>query len=66
MDTDYNYVDFRLEKELPVIESFPAHNLKVGMRAPDGELIDLEFGSKVRLRELWREAILLIEFGSYT
>jgi hypothetical protein len=37
----------------------------VGERAPDGALTDLD-GATVALSSLWRDAHLMIEFGSYT
>ena len=64
--TDYNYDVFDLARETPIIEEFPSHNLKVGMRAVDALLEDLNTQEIVRLRDLCRDGLLIIEFGSYT
>ena len=61
----YNYADFDMQREQPPFEAFPNH-LHAGQRAPDFALEDLEGGATVRLAELWAEAPLVIEFGSFT
>ncbi len=59
--TSYNYSVFRGE------EDFDAFMLRphVGERAPDATLTDLD-GQPVTLSALWREHVLVLEFGSYT
>lgn len=58
----YNYAVFRGDAE--DWEAFTGHP-HVGERAPDATLTALD-GTPVRLADLWREAHLLLEFGSYT
>jgi len=62
---DYNYASFPLDMDGIDFEDFPAA-LKVGARAPGGELIDAATGESVRLSAYWRSGPLVIEFGSIT
>lgn len=39
---------------------------QVTMRAPSFPLEDLETGTVVEMKELWRSGIVVIEFGSFT
>jgi hypothetical protein len=39
--------------------------LHAGERAPDGELTLVD-GERVRFSELWRQRVLVLEFGSFT
>jgi len=65
----YNYERFDEYVETGVDErefaAFP-NMLHAGERAPDGELLRLDDGSRVRLSELWRGAGVVLEFGSFT
>lgn len=62
--TAYNYAVFPPETDASDFAAFP-NRLKVGHPAADGRLISLD-GGEVRLSELWREANLVVEFGSIT
>lgn len=61
----YNYPSFPLDMEEDVFQAFP-HALKVGQPAPDGEAVSLAGGDRVRLSDLWRQGMLVLEFGSIT
>ncbi len=63
--TEYNYVSFPLDLEMPDFHAFP-RVLSVGQRAPNGELIDAANGEPVRLASFWRSGPVVIEFGSIT
>lgn len=63
--TDYNYVDFDMEREQPPFMAFPNH-LHAGDKAPDFPLEDLDSGSTVQMKELWAKGPVVIEFGSFT
>ena len=62
---DYNYAVFPRDMDDPVFAAF-AEGLKVGRRAPDSTLLDLDSGQPVGLRDLTRDGLLVLEFGSYT
>lgn len=63
---DYNYAVFEMEREMPKIESFGDLPLRPGARAPSFPLQDLQSGERVEMRELWRDGLVIIEFGSFT
>jgi len=67
--TRYNYEHFDAYVESGQdgreFAAFP-NMLHAGERAPDGELILLGDGERVRLSELWRQRGLVLEFGSFT
>lgn len=62
---EYNYAAFPRDADDPVFAAF-AEGLKVGQRAPDPSLIDLDAGRAVRLRDLTKAGLLVLEFGSFT
>ena len=61
----YNYPVFPLDLDMPDFDAFP-EVLKVGSRAPNGELVDAASGEAVKLSTYWRSGPLVIEFGSIT
>ncbi len=66
MDPDtYNYAVFPAEDDVEVFARFAEH-LKVGQRAPDVELIDLESSQPVRLSSFTTSGLTVVEFGSLT
>lgn len=62
---DYNYKTFPLDADMHDFQRFPSI-ARVGTKAPDGVLLDARDGSEVRLGELYRRGLSVIEFGSYT
>lgn len=62
----YNYSDFDMDREAPVIEAFAQVPIRVGTRAPSYTLEDLATGEPVEMSELWRNSLVIIEFGSFT
>ena len=63
---EYNYSVFDMEREQPVIEAFSDNPIRPGTRAPSFALEDLDSGNAVDMKELWRDAPVIIEFGSFT
>ena len=63
---EYNYSVFVMDREMPVIEAFGEVPIPLGSRAPSFSLEDLDTGATVEMSELWRDNIVLIEFGSFT
>ena len=63
---EYNYSVFDMEREQPVIEAFADNPIRPGTRAPSFPLEDLGTGETVEMKELWRDGLVLIEFGSFT
>ena len=63
--SDYNYDTFDLAREEPAFGAFP-ELLKVGERAPNAVLEDLETGEPVSLRRLASSGVAVLEFGSFT
>lgn len=61
--SEYNYANFPLNMDGDDFVRFPEF-LKVGERAPDGELTDAGTGERVRLSALWKPGPAVIEFGS--
>jgi hypothetical protein len=70
-EASYNYAVFPPASDRGHFARFPEH-LKVGAEAPDGELTLLGPGEtggateRVRLSNYWRDANLVVEFGSVT
>lgn len=64
-DTPYNYSSFPVESDVEDFQRFP-DILKVGTRAPDPTLTDLDTGEPIRLSEMTRQGISVLEFGSLT
>ncbi len=65
MSDSYNYAHFPRDLDGPLFTAFPTI-LRVGTEAPDGELIRLDDGARVRLAEYWNANPAVIEFGSVT
>jgi len=63
---EYNYSVFEMDREQPVIEAFSEVPLHPGMRAPSFPLEDLDSGELMEMKELWRDGLVIIEFGSFT
>ncbi len=63
---EYNYSVFNLQAEMGKFAGFQDHPLHAGRQAPDFPLEDLESGKLVHLRDFWTDALVVIEFGSYT
>ena len=63
--SEYNYAQFPLDMDMQDFEAFP-DVLKVGDRAPNGDLIEAATGETVRLSKYWRSGPCVIEFGSIT
>ncbi len=61
----YNYATFPSDDDVAYFGRFQEH-LKVGEPAPDAELLDLESGEMVRLSEITRDGLTILEFGSLT
>jgi hypothetical protein len=64
MDT-YNYPSFGAGNDVEEFLAFP-DIVKVGTRAPDPELVDLETCETVRLSDYTKRGITVVEFGSLT
>lgn len=62
---EYNYKNFPLDADMKDFEEFP-NGPRVGTKAPDGVVLDASDGSEVRLGELYRKGVSVIEFGSLT
>ena len=62
---EYNYAVFPRDADDSVFAAF-AEGLKVGQRAPDPSMVDLDSGGPVQLRELTTGGLLVLEFGSFT
>jgi hypothetical protein len=63
---EYNYSVFELDREQPGIDAFSEVPLHPGTRAPSFALEDLDSGGLVEMKELWRDGLVIIEFGSFT
>lgn len=61
----YNYEHFPPDMDDAVFARFPSV-LRVGERAPDGEVFELATGARRPLSAYWRERPVMIEFGSVT
>jgi hypothetical protein len=62
---DYNYAIFPPADDVEAFDGFADH-LRVGERAPDPVLVDLETGQETRLSEYTRRGPTVVEFGSLT
>jgi hypothetical protein len=63
--SDYNTPDFPVESDVEDFARFP-DIVKIGTTAPDTTLTDLDTGNPVQLRDLTRQGITILEFGSLT
>ncbi len=63
-DQTYNYSVFDVSPN-EFIE-FATHAPKVTMRAPSFLLEDLAPGGTIEMKSLWKEGVVVIEFGSFT
>jgi hypothetical protein len=61
----YNANEFPVESDVEDFERFP-DICKVGTRAPETTLTDLETGERVNLRDVTRNGLTILEFGSLT
>ena len=65
IDTTYNVNEFPVESDVEDFERFP-DVMKVGTTAPDTLLTDLDSGEQVSLRDVTRNGLTILEFGSLT
>lgn len=63
---EYNYSVFEMAREQPVIDAFGEVPLHPGTRAPSFSLEVLDSGELVEMEKLWRDGMVIIEFGSFT
>jgi hypothetical protein len=63
---EYNYAVFNLKAEMGKFAEFQDDRLHPGREAPDFPLEDLETSQTVRLKDLWSDGLVVIEFGSFT
>ena len=61
----YNYMNFPLDGDMKDFVAFP-EGPRVGGEAPDGELVDVRDGRRVRLSDYFLRGVTVIEFGSFT
>lgn len=61
----YNAITFPVDSDVEDFQRFP-DIVKVGTTAPETELTDLSSGQPVRLRDVTRQGITILEFGSLT
>jgi len=61
----YNYQVFPPEDDVEVFARWP-EVLKVGTKAPDPELVDLDSGHTVPLSRYSRRGLTIVELGSLT
>jgi len=61
----YNYPIFPPDDAVDAFAAWPEF-LKAGHRAPDPQLIDLNSGATVRLTEVTRVGLTVVELGSLT
>lgn len=62
---DYNAADFPVDSDIEDFARFP-EIVNVGSTAPETVLTDLDTGEPVQLRDLTRQGITILEFGSLT
>lgn len=62
---EYNYKTFPLDGEMEDFIQFP-NIARVGTKAPAGVVLDAKSGDEVRLDELYKKGLSVIEFGSLT
>ena len=61
----YNYSVFPPDDDVEAFAAWPEF-LKAGHRAPDPRLLDLDSGEVVRLTEVTRDGLTVVELGSLT
>lgn len=61
----YNYGTFPPEDDVEVWQRW-AEVCKAGSKAPDPKLTDLDSGDKVRLSDITRRGLTVVELGSLT
>jgi hypothetical protein len=61
----YNATTFPVESDVEDFANFP-HICNVGTTAPDTQLTDLDSGDSVSLRDITRNGLTILEFGSLT
>ena len=61
----YNYSVFPPDDDVDAFAAWP-EVIKAGHRAPDPHLLDLESGDMVRLTEVTRKGLTVVELGSLT
>ena len=64
--SEYNYSVFNLKAEMGKFAEFQDLPLHPGREAPDFPLEDLDTSQAVRLKDLWSDGLVVIEFGSFT
>jgi hypothetical protein len=62
---EYNAVGFPVDSDVEDFARFP-EIVNVGTMAPDTALTDLDTGESVQLRDVTRQGITILEFGSLT
>jgi len=65
-DHAYNYAVFDLQRDMGKFTEFQNHPLHVGTQALDFPLENLTTGHTTAMKDLWRNGLAVIEFGSYT
>lgn len=63
---EYNYGVFNLQAAMGKFTQFQDHPLHAGREAPDYPVEDLATGRTLRLKDLWINGLVVMEFGSYT
>ena len=63
---EYNYTVFNLKSQIGKFTEFQDHPLHAGREAPDFPLEDLDTSQTVRLKDLWSDGLVVVEFGSFT
>jgi hypothetical protein len=61
----YNATTFPVERDVEDFANFP-HICNVGTTAPDTQLTELDSGETVSLRDITRNGLTILEFGSLT
>ncbi len=64
--SEYNYVNFPLDMDMPSFRAFREDAPSPGEPAPDGEVTNAATGARTNLSDLWSKGHLVIEFGSIT
>lgn len=63
-DTKYNYPVFEVSANEFI--NFAKNAPKVTMRAPSFRVEDLATGETIEMKSLWKEGIVIMEFGAFT
>ena len=61
---EYNYAEF--VKETKSFTAFTSHKSQVGELAQSFPLEDFESGETVEMKELWKDGLVIMEWGSFT